>query len=425
MADILEYLDKIDNSTKDYEILTRCRVCGSSKQKKYLDLGETPLANNFVSSVKLNNEQYYPLNVVLCNDCYFSQLSIVVRPEIMFKEYTFRSSISNTFTKHCNEFKQDIIEEFDLKKDQLIIDIASNDGTLLKHFKDVCRVLGIEPSLNIAKLSSMSGIDTIEAFWSERIAEYIVDKYGKALIVSAFNVFAHVNNIHSFIKGVKKVLSKNGYFVLEFPHHLQLVRNNEFDTVYHEHLSYLLIKPLVRLFELYSMRIARVEEYDIHGGSVRLYVEHLEGKNRSDESLIKMLEFEMSSHLFKISTYSYFQDRIKIYKHNFIAKINQIKIKGKIIAGYGASAKGSTLLNYCNLSNSDLVCIFDGTPEKQNKLTPGTNIPILPEDQLGIVKPDYLLLLAWNYADEIIEKTSEFKKHGGRYIVPLPSFRLI
>ena len=364
--------------------------------------------------------------MVYCAECYFSQIDTIVHPDVLFKSYVYRSSISNSFKEHCGEFAEELNNEGILNNEQLIVDIASNDGSMLEKFKEKGnKVLGIEPALNIADIANKNGIKTISEYWTPAIAKKILDEYGNAKIITAFNVFAHVNDIHSFVEGAKILLDKEGYFIIESPHLLKLIERIEFDTVYHEHLSYLSVKPLKKLMEMHGLRLAKVKEFDIHGGSIRLYVEHKEGKDTSDGSVQKIIMKEESGGLYSPIAYTEFQKKVKKIKEDLVEALIQIKKDGKVVAGFGASAKGSTLLNYCGIGTDLVRYIVDDTPEKKNKMTPGKRIPILGRDALFYDKPDYLLLLAWNFAEEIIEKTKDYKESGGKYIIPLPELKII
>ncbi|OIO80960.1 hypothetical protein AUJ84_01960 [Candidatus Pacearchaeota archaeon CG1_02_32_132] len=409
-----------------FKELEQCRACGSKSLVSYLDLGKTPLANSLIMKEDVGTEEVFPLNVLLCRDCFFSQLSIVVNPEKMFRNYFFVSSISNTFRKHCEELAFQLNDSGIFEDNNLIVDIASNDGTLLKPFKEKGnRILGVDPALNIAKIANDERIETIPEYWTPELAKKIREKYGTAKVITAFNVFAHVDDIHSFVESAKLLLDKEGYFIIESPHILPLINNTEFDTIYHEHLSYLLVKPLISVMNSHGFRIAKIEEHNIHGGSIRMFMKHIESEETSDETVRAILEKEEKQGLYSFDTYLSFKEKVSEIKYNLVSLLKKLKSEGKIVAGFGASAKGNTLLNYSGINNELLTHVFDITPEKQNKLTPVSNIPIIHQSRLMENSPDYLLLLAWNYADEIFEKTLDFKNKGGKYIIPVPEVRII
>ena len=412
-------------SPEKYRVVRECRICKGNHLIEYLDLGDIPLANNLITEEEISQEEKYPLKVMFCEDCFFSQLSIVVKPEILFRNYVYRSSISRSFIEHCRELAEELNEGM-LKKGDLIVDIASNDGTLLRQFKEKDnRVLGIDPAVNLARIANESGIETLPDFWEPDLAKEILKKYGSAKVIIAFNVFAHVDDIHSFVEGVKTLLSDDGYFIIEAPHLLSLIKKTEFDTMYHEHLSYLLVKPLERLMRKHGMRIAKVKKFEIHGGTIRLYVEKQEKLDTSDGSAQEIILEEEKSGMYSLDNYMNFSKDVERIRRDLISKLKEIKDKGRTISAFGASAKGSVLLNYCGLGKDFIDCIFDDTPEKQNKIYPGVHIPIVAGKALLKKKPDYLLLLAWNFAKEIMQKTEHYKKRGGRYIIPIPHLKVI
>lgn len=411
------------NLAKKYKKIKTCRICKSKNLISYLDLGNMPLANNFITKDQIKNEEKLPLNVLLCKECFFSQLSVVVDPEYLFSNYAYRSAISDSFKKHCVELVEELNGKF-LKKGDLVVDIASNDGSLLTPFKkNSNRVLGIEPAKNIAKIANDSNVETISKFWSIDIAKMVLKKYGPAKVITAFNVFAHVDDMHGFIKAAKVLLDETGYLIIESPHVLNLIENTEFDTIYHEHLSYLSLKPLQKLIESHGLKIAKVKTYDIHGGSIRMYVEH-SSQNRSDGSLQKLIAKEQAKGLYGLRYYLHFRSKVEKIKNDLITKVESLKKQGKKISGFAASAKGNTLLNYCKIDHETIDFIFDDTPEKQNKLTPGVHIPIISPKYILEKDPDYLLILSWNFAKEIISKTKPYQTRGGKYILPIPSLRI-
>ncbi|MAG50508.1 methyltransferase [archaeon] len=410
---------------KKYTEIKECRICGSKNLVSYLDLGDMPLVNRLIVEEEIPKEEKFPLEVLFCKDCFLSQLSVVVNPSVLFRNYVYRSSISDSFKKHCKELAEELNENI-LKKGELVMDIASNDGCLLVPFKErMNKVLGIDPAINLAKIANESGIETIPEFWDESLAKKILEKYGPAKIITAFNVFAHVNDIHSFVKGVKILLSRDGYFIIEVPHLYNLIRKTEFDTVYHEHLSYILVKPIERLIHQHGMRIAKVKKFDIHGGSIRLYIENKDKLDTSDGSTQEVIQEEEKSGLYDINTYMNLRKDVDILKKNLISKIQELKKQGNTIFAFGASAKGNILLNYCGIDKTSINYIFDDTPEKQGKLAPGIHIPIIPGKDLLKKKPDYLLLLCWNFAEEVMSKTKDYKEQGGKYILPVPNLKII
>ncbi len=412
---------------EDMEPLKACRICKNTSLIKYLDLGKTPLANAIVKKDDIDKEEKtFPLEVMYCPQCHLSQLSVIVNPKIMFSNYPYRSSISKTFIEHCKEIAEIFKKSFDFKENNLVIDIASNDGCMLQQFKEMnFKVLGIDPATNLADIANNNGIETINKFWSIPIAQDILNTKGHAKIITATNVFAHVNDLNEFVEGVKTVLDKDGIFMIEAPHALQMIKHTEFDTIYHEHLSYLLINPLKHLFTEHEMRIFRVDETPIHGGTIRVFVCHNNAEHTKEASVDKIIEQEKNETLYNIEGYNEFSKRVEKTKKDLLELLDEIKKEGKKVAAYGASAKGNTLLNYFNIKSDNIEFIADDTPEKQNHFAPGSHIPILESSAIERENPDYLMLLAWNFAKELIRKTSDFEEKGGKYIVPVPEVKVV
>ena len=411
--------------SEKYKKLEKCRVCKNTDLTEYLDLGNVPLANALITEEQIKDEEKFPLKVLFCNNCSFSQLSIIVDPDVMFRNYVYRSSISNSFIQHCKEIVEELKSDF-LMKNELVVDIASNDGCLLKEFKAKgFRVLGIDPAVNLAKIANEQGIETIADYWNPELAKQLTESHGKAKAIIAINVFAHINNLHSMVEGVRIMLEDDGYFIIESPHLLDLIEKTEFDTIYHEHLSYLLVKPLQKLMKEHGLRIAKVKKTSIHGGSIRMYIEKQEKEDTSDGSTQKIIDEEEKMGLHKLDGYTGFVKKVEKVKVDLNELVNKLKSEGKTVAGFGASAKGNTLLNYCGIGKEKIDFIIDDTPEKQRKLYPGVHIPVVSRENLFEKKPDYLLLLAWNFADEIIKKTEDFRKKGGKYIVPIPEVKVV
>tara|TARA_B100000315_G_scaffold253913_1_gene293783 strand:- start:2916 stop:4154 length:1239 start_codon:yes stop_codon:yes gene_type:complete len=409
---------------KDYKKIKECRICGCTDLVTYLDLDNLPLVNRLLDKSQIAYEKKYPLNILFCQDCNLSQLSIVVDPEILYKNYVYRSSMADSFKKHCSNLADELNKDM-LRDGELIIDIASNDGCLLRPFKDRNnRVLGIDPATNLAGIATKTGIETISEFWDQNLAKKVLHSYGKAKVITAFNVFAHIHDVHSFLEAVMTLLDDDGCFIIEVPYLYNLIEKTEFDTVYHEHLSYFLIKPLDRLIRQHGLILAKVKEFDIHGGSIRLYVGKKNSSNASDGTTQEILEKEKRVGLHDVGPYISLRRQVKGLKNNMVAILKELKSFGKSISGFGASAKGNVLLNYSNIGLDLIDCIFDDTPEKQGKIYPGVHIPIVSRDMLSKINPDYLLLLSWNFADEMMRKTRDFKEKGGKYIIPVPYLRI-
>ena len=407
-----------------YKRLKKCRVCNSKNLIKYLNLGKTPLANSLVELKDKNKkETEYPLEVLYCKDCSLSQLSVVVDPKILFSKYVYRSSISKTFQSHCAQMVKDVVKIIKPRRNELVVDIASNDGCLLHQFKNEgFKTLGVEPAKNIADIANAGGIETICSFWSIETADEILKKYGKAGMITATNVLAHVNDLNEFLKAVTILLNKEGLFVVEVPYLYDIFKKNEFDTIYHEHLSYLLVKPLKRLYEKHGLKIIYIEKYPIHGGSLRIYA----SKNKPKSNNVQyFLNFEDKNKLYNIETYKNFDKKVKKIKNDLLNLLKNIKSKNKKVVAYGASAKGSTLLNVCGINKDLISFIVDDTPEKQNKFAPGSKIPIKNASYFEKEKSHYIILLAWNFAEELIQKTKNHRERGGKYIISIPKVRVV
>ncbi len=407
-----------------YKKIEKCRICGAKNLIKYLDLGETPLANSLLdTSEKTDGEIKYPLEVMYCKDCSLSQLSIVVNPEILFSDYVYHSSISKTFQDHCAEMAEKISRITNPSKEVLAVDIASNDGCLLKKFKNKgFRTLGVEPAKNLAEDANSKGIETVCSFWTIKTANEILGRYGEARIITATNVFAHVDDLNEFLKAINILLNKDGLFIIEVPYLSDLFTKNEFDTIYHEHLSYFLVKPLKKLYEKHNLKIINIEKYPIHGGSLRIYA----SKNTlKDETNVQdFLRLEEKETLYDIKTYEKFNKKVINVKGELLKLLKDLKNKDKKVGAYGASAKGNTLLNYCGIDSELVSFIIDDTRAKQHHFAPGSRIEIVDTSWLEKDKPDYLLLLAWNFAKEIKERTSKIYKSEVKYIIPIPNVKV-
>ncbi|EKD87572.1 MAG: hypothetical protein ACD_36C00018G0001 [uncultured bacterium] len=401
---------------------TTCRACKNTKLTKVLSLGPTPLANAFLTKEMLDKEEmFYPLDVYFCQNCHFLQLGHVVRPEILFKNYVYVSSTSPVFVEHFHDFAHDLIQRFDLDQKSLVVDIGSNDGILLKPLKEHnLRTLGIEPAQNIAARANKDGIKTIAKFFTTALARSIGKAYGQASVVTANNVFAHIDNLDEVIEGTKILLKKNGVFVVEAPYLVDFLTKNYFDLVYHEHLSYLSVKPLQTLFHRFDMEIFDVQKVPVHGGSIRVFVKGKGAAYKQTARLSHFLKLEKRMRLDRVETYFTYADKVRINKTKLIALLTKLKHQGKSIAGYGAPAKGNTLLNYFGIGTDYINYIIDDSPYKQGLYSPGKHIPVVASAMLAKQKPDYLLLLAWNFAKPIMEKLQDYQHQGGKFIVPVP-----
>ncbi len=392
-----------------------------------MKLESTPPANSFVGPNDLADVQdTFPLELFFCNSCTHLQLTDVVNPSKLFENYLYVSGTSPTFIKHFEDYASAVISQFSPSKEDLIMDIGSNDGTLLKFFQKYgYRVLGIDPAKEIAKLASNSGIETIPEFFNVELANTIVNQKGKASVVTANNVFAHADDLKEIVQGVKVLLNKSGIFVFEVSYLVDVFEKTLFDTIYHEHLAYHSVKPLVRFFKDNGMELIDVERVDTHGGSLRGIAQLNNGPRSVNRSVEKLLKLENDLKLSHPATYKGFEDRINTIKGELTRTLNDLKAEGKKIAGFGAPAKATTLMYQFGLGPDLIDFIVDDSPLKQGLFTPGLHIPVLPSTAIKDHSPDYLLILAWNFAKPIIQKNSAFHDSGGKFIIPLPKVEVL
>jgi dTDP-4-dehydrorhamnose reductase/SAM-dependent methyltransferase len=401
---------------------TRCRICRSDKLTKYLDLGLMPLANNLeVTSIRAREKERFPLQVMFCEDCGLSQLSVVVDPVKMFSYYTYRSSVNGGYVKHCRDMAHDLKGKFNLTTDAFVIDIAGNDGALLKEFQDEigCRVLNIDPATNLAAISEAQGVPAIADFWNEETARRAtVDN--KADLITATNVFAHVDDVRSFLENCERSIKDEGVIVLEFPYLIDFIENMEFDTVYFEHLSYMSLLPLHKLCGMIGLKIIEAEHIAIHGGSIRVTIAKENSSYRVADNVMWFLHDENEKGFNKIDRYKKWAIDVQKSIRVFGNKVLALKKQGFKIAAFAASAKGNTLLNAAGLNTDIIDYICDQTPEKIGKYSPGTGIAIVHPQELTKNPPDYVIILSWNFANEIAPKIRELC--NAEIIIPIPEF---
>ena len=407
---------------ENYTLEQKCRICSSTNLTMILDLGEQPPANSFVDQNELNSpESKFPLRLFWCTDCYLVQLLDIVDKEYLFKNYFYMTSASKPIVDHFKKYAQDVYVEF-LKeeKNPFVVEIGSNDGSLLSEFKKLgTQILGIEPATNLSNLANQSNITTKNTFFSSQVCKEII-KSRNATAVVANNVIAHVEDLQDLMHGIQILLDKNGVFIFEVPYLVDLIKKLEFDTIYHEHLSYFSILPLLKLVEQFGLEIFDIRKQSVHGGTLRIFVSKKNNYSINDSVKI-FIDDEYSLGLDKIEFYHKFSTNIIKLKKNLIELLLRLKNENKSIFGYGASAKGNVLLNFCDIANENLDFIIDTTPLKQGKFTPGTHIPIIPPEKiLEKGKNDVALLLAWNYADSILKKEELFRKNGGKFLIPVP-----
>ncbi len=412
---------------ENYILEKKCRICSSTDLKLVLDLENQPPANALIDKNMLDNvEEKFPLRLFWCNDCFLVQLLDIVNKEFLFKNYLYMTSASTPIVNHFSEYAKSIHKFFlDSKDNPLVVEIGSNDGSLLSEFKKLgTSILGIEPASNLSKIANDSNITTINEFFSINIAKEIINS-NQVSVVVANNVIAHIENLHDLVEGIKIIIGDKGIFIFEVPYLIDFIKKLEFDTIYHEHLSYFSILPLIKLMSQFGLEIFNVEKYDVHGGSLRIFVSK-KSNFEINNSVQKFIDEEYKFGLNDFVVYEKFAIKVYELKKNLKKILLQLKKENKSIFGYGASAKGNVLLNFCNIDNKLLDFIVDTTPLKQGKYTPGTHIPVIsPEKITKRGKNDVALLLAWNYKSEILEKEKKFREKGGKFLIPIPFPNLI
>jgi SAM-dependent methyltransferase len=401
-----------------------CRSCGCTELQNVLSLGRTPLANALLTEEQLDEpEATYPLELVFCPRCSLVQITETVPPEKLFREYVYLSSFSDTMLRHAEALSASLIRSQHLEAQSLVVEVASNDGYLLQNYQRAgIPVLGIEPATNIARVADQRGVRTICDFFSEDLAGRLTGEGYKADVIHAHNVMAHVPDLNGFVRGLRQLLKQNGTIVVEVPYVRDMIDRCEFDTVYHEHLSYFSLTALNALFSRNGLTIQNVERLPIHGGTLRIYAGH---DSSQDESVVQLLRDEKASGLGELNFYSNFGARVERLREELVTLLRDLKTRHKRIAVYGASAKGTTLLNYCGLGRETLAYVVDRSSVKQSLYTPGTHLKIHAPEKLLEDMPDYVLLLTWNFADEILEQQTEYRKRGGRFILPVPQVRVV
>jgi SAM-dependent methyltransferase len=403
----------------------QCRSCAGRNALLILDLGEQPLANNLLRKEDLaQSEPRFPLRLKVCSSCWLMQLGEVIPPVRLFADYPYFSSISRTFQDHVAAAAKRYLVEYQLGSGNRVIEIASNDGCFLKHFQSAgVPSLGIEPAANVAAVAQAKGIETLVEFFGHSLAARLKDENLQADLVLGNNVFAHAPDINDFVAGLSTVLKPGGRIILEFPYAMDLLRNVEFDTIYHEHVFYFSLTPLLPLFRRHALEIFSVERLSIHGGSLRIFAGR-SGEHPSDDSLGRLLDVERMAGLLSPAPYGAFAANARKLRTDLGDLIGQLKAQSNVIAAYGASAKGSTLLNYCDLGRS-IEFIADRSIHKQGRFAPGTKLPIVRTEELEKRMPDHALLLTWNFAAEILEQQRSYRAKGGRFIIPIPEVRVV
>jgi 2-polyprenyl-3-methyl-5-hydroxy-6-metoxy-1,4-benzoquinol methylase len=372
-------------------------------------------------------EPFFPLHAYVCENCFLVQLGEFQSPASIFTDYAYFSSFSDSWLKHARDYTNLMVERFKINSSHQVMEIASNDGYLLQYFKEKdIPVLGIEPAENVAKVAEEKGIPSLTKFFGKQTASELVSEGRQPDLLLGNNVLAHVPDIHDFVGGMKIVLKPQGVITMEFPHLLRLIESNQFDTIYHEHFSYLSFITVDKIFEKHGLTLFDVEELPTHGGSLRIYAKHSDDNSKPLSNRTRELrEREIAFGLNSMKTYTAFSEKVKETKRKLLSFLIKAKEDGKTIVGYGAPAKGNTLLNYCGIGTDFIDYTVDRSPHKQDHVLPGTRIPILHPDKIRETKPDYLLILPWNIKDEIMDQMAHIREWGGKFVVPIPSVKIL
>ncbi len=408
--------------------LSKCRHCGAALHQTLVDLGSSPLCNSLLDEKSLQaGEVFYPLHVRVCGTCFLAQLDEFVSPAEIFSEYSYFSSFSDSFVAHAKAYAGMAIDRFGLTPSSKVVEVASNDGYLLQHF--VARgipVLGIEPALNVAEEARRKGVPTVSKFLGAETGQALRDEHGAADLVAANNVLAHTPYINDFVAGLRILLKERGVVTVEFPHVIPLIQDNLFDTIYHEHFSYLSLYSVERVFATGGLRVFDVEVLTTHGGSLRVFAERADGPQRPvTERVHERRHAEAAFGIDQLATYARYTAQVERTKRELLACLIELRGAGKRIVGYGAPGKGNTLLNYCGIRTDFLDYLVDRNPYKQGKYAPGSRLPIHAPEQIRKTRPDYILVMPWNIKDEIMAQVAYAREWGGRFIVPLPAVRVI
>ena len=415
-------------TTRRTERSVSCRFCGEAVVATLVDLGMSPFCQTHIAEDQLNHmEPFFPLHARVCGNCFLVQLEEYVAPGDIFTEYAYFSSYADSWVEHARKYTEQMRATLGLSTGSLVVEIASNDGYLLQHFVAAnVPVLGIEPAANVAKVAQQRGVRTEVSFHGRENARKIVEKYGQADLVLGNNVLAHVPDLNDFVAGMKLLLKPAGTITMEFPHLQRLMEENQFDTIYHEHFSYFSFYTAAKVFAGHGLTLFDVEELSTHGGSIRIFARHTEDQSRPvSNRATALLDREVSMGVNRLDTYRHFGEQVKATKRRILAFLIDLKNQGKSIVGYGAPGKGNTLLNYCGIRTDILDYTVDRNPYKQGKYTPGTRVPILPPETIIATKPDYLFILPWNLRDEIMHQMAYVRDWGCKFIVPIPTPRIL
>lgn len=405
-----------------------CHMCKAADLRLVLDLGSHPHSDSFPTAQELAHEPevHYPLRLVSCAACGLLQIDYFVDPSRLYqKDYLYMTSVNDSGRKHYNEAAQAVCNKFSLPQGSLVVDIGSNVGVLLSGFKDKgMRVLGVDPAENIAKEALQRGIPTVADFFSYTLATQLKQEHGMAAVITGTNVFAHLHDLDDAVEGMREWLAPDGVVVIEAPHALPLIENLEYDTIYHQHIAYLSVRPMQAYFKQKGLELFDVEELPIHGGSIRYYVGH-PGTHPVQQSVAELISQEEKAGIYSMDVLAAFANKVELQRQELMRLLMELKTQGKRIAVISTPAKGNTLLNYCNIDTALVDFATERNVQKIGRNTPGTHIPIYSDEELLKRKPDFALLLAWNFSSDIIRNNEEFKKGGGKFIIPIPSPQIV
>jgi hypothetical protein len=403
----------------------KCRFCGAAATTTFADLGMQPLSNAYVADAD-SMEAFFPLHARVCAACLLVQVPELQSPERIFSEYSYLSSMSDSWLAHCGRYAKDMVDRLGLDASRLVVEVASNDGYLLRFFKDLgIPVLGIEPAANVAAIAERVGIRSIPRFFGTELASELVAKGIRADLLVGNNVLAHVPNLNDFVRGLAMLLAQEGVLTMEFPHLGKLIANSQFDTIYHEHFSYFSLGTAAQVFAAHGLQVFDVDELSTHGGSLRVYACHDARGRRPSPRVAAVLDAEAAQGLRALDTYGRFAERVRGVKFALLEFLIASKRRGESIVGYGAAAKGNTLLNYCGIRTDFIDYVADRSPLKQGKLLPGTHIPVVAPERIAETRPHYVLVLPWNIRDEVAAQLAYVEGWGGRLVVPIPELQVL
>jgi SAM-dependent methyltransferase len=419
--------EEVPASRREGAGLPHCRLCSAPLTQTFVDLGASPLANSYLEPEQLaEGEMYYPLRVRVCERCLLVQLPSFASPAEIFGEYAYFSSYSDSWVEHARAYADLVAERFGLGESSQVVEVASNDGYLLQFFQARgVQTLGVEPAANVAEAAQARGIRTIVEFFGERLAHRLVEEGSAADLVVGNNVLAHVPDVHDFVEGLRRILKPGGVVTMEFPHILRLIQERQFDTIYHEHFSYFSLLSAERVFAEHGLTLFDVEELPTHGGSLRIYAAHREGPHRQTPRVPELHARERGAGLDRVETYLSFNEAARAAKRDLLACLVEAKRSGKRIVAYGAAAKGVTLLNFCGIGTDFIEYVVDRSPHKQGRFLPGVRLPIHPPERVRETRPDVLLILPWNLADEIAEQMAFVRSWGCELVLPIPEVTVL